>query len=84
MGFIVNENTTPEGRTYPYFVESERNHDKFVTAAVAVGSPINQLSATGSYAQPTNYFTLAWFMKEEEAIAACDGVPPDDPRCKDE
>ena len=84
MGFIVNENTSAEGRMYPYFVETERNHDRFVTAAVAVGSPINQLSATGSYAQPTNYFTLAWFMKEEEAIAACDGVPPDDPRCKDE
>ncbi|MDP9194736.1 MAG: CTQ-dependent lysine 6-oxidase LodA [Acidobacteriota bacterium] len=84
MGFIVNENESPEGRTYPYFVEKERNHDKFVPAAVAVGHPINQLSATGSYLQPTNYFTLAWFMKEEGAIAECDGVPPDDPRCASE
>lgn len=83
MGFIVNENESAEGRMYPYFVEKERNHDRFVPAAVAVGHPINQLSATGSYQQPTNYFTLAWFMKEEGAIAECDGVPPDDPRCNE-
>jgi len=81
MGFIVNDNETAEGRMYPYFVEKERNHDRFVPAAVAVGHPVNQLAATGSYAQPTNYFTLAWFMKDEGAIAECDGVPPDDPRC---
>lgn len=81
MGFIVNENDSPEGREYPYFVEQERNHDRFIPAAVAVAHPINQLSATGSYLQPTNYFTLAWFMKDEGAIAECDGVPPDDPRC---
>lgn len=82
MGFIVNENQSNEGRLYPYFVEKERNHEEFIASAVAVGHPINQLSATGSYLQPTNYFTLAWFMKQEGAIAECDGVPPDDPRCK--
>lgn len=83
MGFILNENDagTEEARMYPYFVEKERNHDRFVTAAVAVGHPINQLSVMSSYLQPTNYFTLAWFMKDEGAIAECDGVPPDDPRC---
>ena len=83
MGFILNENDagTSEARMYPYFVEKERNHDRFVPAAVAVGHPINQLAATGSYTQPTNYFTLAWFMKDEGAIAECDGVPPEDPRC---
>ena len=43
MGFIVNENDSAEGRMYPYFVEKERNHDRFVPAAVAVGHPINQL-----------------------------------------
>lgn len=75
MGFIVNENESPEGREYPYFVEKERNNDRFVPAAVAVGHPINQLSATGSYATPTNYFTLAWYLREEGRIAACDGVP---------
>jgi L-lysine 6-oxidase len=75
MGFIVNENTSPEGRDYPYFTEQERNNDRFVPAAVAVGHPINQLSATGSYATPTNYFTLAWYLREEGEIAACNGVP---------
>ncbi len=75
MGFIVNENESPEGREYPYFVEKERNNDRFVPAAVAVGHPINQLAATGSYATPTNYFTLAWYLREEGRIAACDGVP---------
>jgi hypothetical protein len=53
-----------------------------VPAAVAVGHPINQLAATGSYQQPTNNFTRGWFMKDEGAIAECDGVPPADPRCK--
>lgn len=82
MGFIVNENDSPEAREYPYFVEQERNHDRFVPAAVAVAHPINQLSATGSYLQPTNYFTLAWFMKDEGRIAECDGrVPEPDGRC---
>ena len=80
MGFILNENTSPEGRLYPYFVEKERNHDRFIPAAVAVGHSINQMSANAMYALPTNYFTLAWFMKDEQAIAECDGRPPDD--CK--
>jgi L-lysine 6-oxidase len=81
MGFIVNENTTAEGRMYPYFVEKERNHEEFVPVAVAAGHPINQLAATGSYAQPTNYFTLAWYMKDEGKIAACDGMVPVDGKC---
>jgi L-lysine 6-oxidase len=81
MGFIVNENTSAEGRVYPYFVEKERNHGEFVPAAVAVGHPINQLDATGSYATPTNYFTLAWYLKDEGKIAACDGMVPVDGKC---
>lgn len=73
MGFIVNQNDAPEGREYPYFVEKERNNDKFVPVAVAAGHPINQMSATGSYGTPTNYFTLAWYLREEGHIAECDG-----------
>lgn len=75
MGFIVNTNESPEGRQYPYFVEKERNHDKFVASVVSVAHPINQMSATGSYGTPTNYFTPAWYLKEEGEIAECDGVP---------
>jgi len=81
MGFIVNENESPEGRVYPYFVEKERNHAEFVPAAVAVGHPVNQMSATGSYATPTNYFTLAWYLKDEEKIAVCDGHVPVKGKC---
>jgi L-lysine 6-oxidase len=75
MGFIVNENTSPEGKLYPYFVEEERNHDKFVVAAVAVGSPVNQLSASGSYNYPANFFVNTWYLKEEEDLAQCNGIP---------
>jgi hypothetical protein len=56
-------------------VEKERNHDKFVASVVSVAHPMNQLSATGSYGTPTNYFTPAWYLKEEGEIAECDGVP---------
>jgi hypothetical protein len=43
--------------------------------AVAVGHPINQLAASGSYLTPTNYFTPAWYLKDEGEIAECDGTP---------
>jgi L-lysine 6-oxidase len=75
MGFILNENDSPEGRDYPYFVEKERNHDRFVAATVSVASPINQLSASGSYNTPTNFFVPAWYLKEEAAVAECNGIP---------
>ena len=75
MGFIVNENTSAEGKIYPYFVEAERNHDRFVVSAVAVGSPVNQLSASGSYNTPTNFFSQTWYLREEQAIAECNGIP---------
>jgi L-lysine 6-oxidase len=75
MGFVVNENTTSEGKMYPYFTEAERNHDRFVVSAVSVGSPVNQLSASGSYATPTNFFSQTWYLREEQAIAECNGIP---------
>ncbi len=75
MGFILNENDSPEGRAYPYFTEQERNHERFVAATVAVASPINQLSASGSYNTPSNFFVPAWYLKEEAEIAECNGIP---------
>jgi L-lysine 6-oxidase len=75
MGFILNENDSPEGRDYPYFTEKERNHDRFVAATVSVASPVNQLAASGSYATPTNFFVPAWYLKEEAEIAECNGIP---------
>jgi L-lysine 6-oxidase len=75
MGFIVNVNDRAEGRQFPYFVERERNHDKFVASTVAVGSPVNQLAGSGSYLTPTNQFFPMWYLREEAEIAECDGVP---------
>jgi len=75
MGFVVNENTSPEGKLYPYFVEAERNHDRFVVSSVAVGSPVNQLAASGSYNTPSNFFSQTWYLREEQAIAECNGMP---------
>ena len=63
MGFVLNQNTGADRRDYPYFVEKERNHDKFITASVAVGMPINQLAASGSYLTEDNYFQPVWYLK---------------------
>ncbi|HEY2094678.1 MAG TPA: CTQ-dependent lysine 6-oxidase LodA [Thermoanaerobaculia bacterium] len=75
MGFVVNENTSQEGNLYPYFTEAERNHERFVVSSVAVGSPVNQLSASGSYNTPSNFFSQTWYLREEQAIAECNGIP---------
>jgi hypothetical protein len=66
MGFILNQNVGDDRHAYPYFVEMERNHDRFVVGSVAVGQPINELAASGSYFTEDNYFTPVWYMKEEE------------------
>src|SRR5262249_19344007 len=45
MGFIVNQTTGAQRDDYPYFVERERNHDRFQAASVAVGDPSNVINA---------------------------------------
>jgi L-lysine 6-oxidase len=45
LGFIVNQNQGPDGRSYPYFVERERNNNRFVSTSVAVGSVDNFVNA---------------------------------------
>lgn len=45
LGFVVNQNRV-DGNYYPYFVEAERNHDQFVSGAVAFGRIENVQSAT--------------------------------------
>jgi L-lysine 6-oxidase len=66
MGFILNQNVGDDRHEYPYFVEVERNHDRFIVASVAVGQPINQLAASGSYPTEDNYFIPVWYMKDED------------------
>ena len=56
MGFVVNQATTEYGKLMPYIVEQERNHQGFVSAAVAVGDATNVVTG-----QNTN-FSNAWFL----------------------
>lgn len=61
LGFVVNQNKDADaGRLYPYFVEKERNHDKFVVASVGVGNASSFITGDDS-----NYLP-AWFLKDED------------------
>lgn len=65
LGFIVNQNQDAEsGRQYPYFVEKERNHAKFVAASVGVGNASSFVTGDDS-----NYLP-AWFLKDEDPQTA--------------
>ena len=70
LGFIVNSNTAPDGRAYPYFTESERSAEAFGVVDVAVGGPGNLISP-----QDQN-FTPFWFLQPHRvrarALAAAD------------
>jgi L-lysine 6-oxidase len=65
LGFVVNQNRGPDAREYPYYVEVERNHDRFVVGSVAVSQPIDQLAASGSYFTEDNYFIPVWYLRDE-------------------
>lgn len=56
MGFLVNQNTAPYGKDFPYIVEQERNHAAFVAAAVAVGDASNVITGADQN------FSNAWFL----------------------
>jgi len=60
LGFIHNQTLGPTRHWYPYFVEVERNDDRFAMASVAVGGISNVLD-------PTNVtFTPTWFMVDPD------------------
>jgi L-lysine 6-oxidase len=44
LAFIVNQNVSPNGRSYGYFVEQERGEEKFIIADVALGGPGNLIN----------------------------------------
>jgi L-lysine 6-oxidase len=46
LGFVVNQNTSDACDAYPYFVERERDHRRFVSTSVAVGAVDNFVNAT--------------------------------------
>jgi len=56
LGFIVNQTTGSLREYFPYLVEQERAHEKFVAAAVAVGDASNVITGAD-----TN-FANAWFL----------------------
>jgi hypothetical protein len=59
LGFIVNQNDGHMREVYPYFIERERNHDRFIPASVAVGDA--SVAVTGD----DSVFTPMWFLKPE-------------------
>jgi L-lysine 6-oxidase len=61
LGFIVNKNHGPDRALYPYFVETERNHDEFVVGGTAIGNVSNVLFSTDTT------FTAFWFLKSDSA-----------------
>lgn len=59
LGFVHNQTTGGSRQHYPYFVEVERNNDRFAMASVAVGGISNVLD-------PTNVtFMPAWFLRDQ-------------------
>ncbi|WP_375740850.1 CTQ-dependent lysine 6-oxidase LodA [Pseudomonas boanensis] len=57
LGFITNQATGPYRDLFPYFVETERNNERFVAASVAVASAGN--AVTGADANFFNTWYLA-------------------------
>ncbi|HZJ64074.1 MAG TPA: CTQ-dependent lysine 6-oxidase LodA [Kofleriaceae bacterium] len=63
LAFIHNQTGGPHRERYPYFIEVERNNDRFAMASVAVGGISNVLD-------PTNVtFTPTWFLVDPDDAA---------------
>jgi hypothetical protein len=61
LGFIVNQNRGPDRALFPYFVETERNHDEFIVGGVSLGDVSNVL-----YATDTTFYPF-WYLKRHDA-----------------
>jgi L-lysine 6-oxidase len=59
LGFILNENTGAHRKTFPNFVERERNHDKFNVTSIAAGPAVDFITGDNSTFWPM------WFLKEQ-------------------
>jgi hypothetical protein len=78
LGFVVNEGSGPLARAFPYFVEKERQHERFQVASVAVGDIAN-------FDNPEDTtFWPVWYLKPDteaapqevaKAAAVLAGVP---------
>lgn len=68
LGFIVNQNTGPSRRDYPYFVEKERAYDKFRVTSVVVGGVSNVINPQDSV------FWQQWYLKDEDELLPVEDV----------
>jgi len=68
MGFILNQNTSPDRDDYPYFIEKERNYDKFVAVEIGLGKQsVGIAMLKGSELDDLNFNTMPiFFLKEDE------------------
>lgn len=62
LGFVTNQVSGPHRSVFPYCSESERNHDRFVAASVAVAGAPNVV--TGADA---NFFNT-WFLAPDKSL----------------
>jgi L-Lysine epsilon oxidase N-terminal/L-lysine epsilon oxidase C-terminal domain len=60
MGFILNQNTDKNRKSYPYFVEKERNHKMYRVASVVVGGVSNVINPQDAI------FWQMWYLKDED------------------
>ena len=60
LGFIHNQTEGDHRQMYPYFVEVERNNDRFAMASVAVGGISNVMDPANSTFMPT------WFLRDPD------------------
>jgi len=85
LGFIHNQTTGAHRGWYPYFVEVERNDERFAMASVAIGGISNVVDPTNST------FIPAWFLRDPNdgagqrrahklRAASALGAPAPDPR----
>lgn len=70
MGFIVNQNEAEDRTWYPYFVEKERNHDRFHVATVAVGGTDQFVNADNTTFWPV------WYLKSDDQPPAPELTSP--------
>jgi L-lysine 6-oxidase len=67
MGFILNQNTGADREAYPYFVEKERNYDKFVASTIGLGRETLAIAlGPGSSINDMNLNAMPVFYLKEE------------------
>ncbi|WP_327439677.1 CTQ-dependent lysine 6-oxidase LodA [Pseudomonas donghuensis] len=66
LGFITNEATGPHRELFPYFVETERNNERFRATSIGVAPASNVVSSAD-----TNFFN-AWYLAPDPDLPKVD------------